>query len=424
MSNLQKCHHHQDRGQTWFIFLLLLFPVNQVFAAVEWSGHLKYQPIFQFYQADDVQARNGQAIQDQLFDLRLQAKIKRPGWNTQIAYEWLADYGDQPQLYRQLTRLGLPLNLFPDDKHRLLDLTTSLYERGKLNAVQRLDRLSVSYHGEQWILKLGRQAVSWGNGLVFQPLDIFAPFAPTAVDKAYKTGEDMLYGQWLLDNGADIQWIILPRRHIHNHKLSSGQSSFAVKFHHSLEEIDFDLLLARHYAQNSIGAGFAADIGGAVWRMDIRLDHKPSGGNTVSMLSNLDYAWTLYGKNVYGLIEYYYNGFGLSQSENYAKPPAELSQRLLRGDLFNLGRDYLATALQIELSPLYNLFASSIFNLHDQSGIMQLRLQYEWQDNRRLWLGADLPWGKRGSEFGGIVLNEKYWLGSSKRLYLNLGFFF
>jgi len=37
--------------------------------------------------------------------------------------------------------------------------------------------------------------LSWGNGLVFSPMDIVNPFDPTAVDTEYKAGDDMLYGQ-------------------------------------------------------------------------------------------------------------------------------------------------------------------------------------------------------------------------------------
>ena len=34
--------------------------------------------------------------------------------------------------------------------------------------------------------------MSWGNGLVFQPMDLFNPFTPTAVDRDYKPGNDLL----------------------------------------------------------------------------------------------------------------------------------------------------------------------------------------------------------------------------------------
>ena len=45
------------------------------------------------------------------------------------------------------------------------------------------------------VMRFGRQAITWGNGLVFNAMDIFNPFDPAAVDKEYKTGDDMIYGQ-------------------------------------------------------------------------------------------------------------------------------------------------------------------------------------------------------------------------------------
>ena len=80
--------------------------------------------------------------------------------------------------------------------------------------LHRLDRLSLGYTSESLVMRLGRQAVTWGNGLVFYPMDIFNPFNPVAIDKDYKTGDDMLYGQWTTYQGNDWQMILLPRRDV------------------------------------------------------------------------------------------------------------------------------------------------------------------------------------------------------------------
>ena len=75
----------------------------------------------------------------------------------------------------------------------------------------RLDRLSLTFTPSWGLVRIGRQAVTWGNGLVFNPMDLFNPFAPTAVQRDYKIGEDMAYAQVPIGM-AETQLLYLPRR--------------------------------------------------------------------------------------------------------------------------------------------------------------------------------------------------------------------
>ena len=93
----------------------------------------------------------------------------------------------------------------------LLNLTTTLQSGPTTLVTNRIDRLSVTWSSPRLVLRLGRQAITWGGGLVFRPLDIVAPFPPTATETAYKPGADMLYAQVLFDSGADIQAVAVPR---------------------------------------------------------------------------------------------------------------------------------------------------------------------------------------------------------------------
>ncbi len=74
-----------------------------------------------------------------------------------------------------------------------------------------------------------------------------------------------------------------------------------------------------------------------------------------SLVTSLSYSWTWGGKNVSGVVEYFYNGFGKSDGcyslECLAENP-ELLKRIARGELFTLGRNYLAASAMIEIHPL------------------------------------------------------------------------
>ena len=61
-------------------------------------------------------------------------------------------------------------------------------------------------------MKFGRQAITWGNGLFYAPMDLVNPFDPATIDTEYKAGDDMLYLQYLQDNGNDLQAAVVVRR--------------------------------------------------------------------------------------------------------------------------------------------------------------------------------------------------------------------
>ncbi len=93
---------------------------------------------------------------------------------------------------------------------------------------------------------------------------------PATVDKEYKAGDDMLYGQYLLDNGNDVQAVAVVRRDPVSGAVEQDQSSLAVKYHGFRRGNEYDLLLAEHYGQRVLGIGLPAPISaGAVWRGDL-----------------------------------------------------------------------------------------------------------------------------------------------------------
>jgi hypothetical protein len=341
-----------------YIILLYLLNITNVIADDNWffGGHSKYHVI------------KSENAEDHFLDLRLKAEKRWNTWQTNIHYEVLGFKGDTP------------INLLPNDDRRLFKLTNELGS----DAVQRLDRLFVAYNGEQLVVRFGRQAISWGNGLVFQPLDIFSPFSPTEIDKEYKTGDDMLYGQWLFENGDDLQLILLPRRNILNNQIESAESSFALKYRGTYQdEWNFDLIAARHFDENVFGLGLSKNILEAMWRFDMSLTQLKDGDTAISLVSNINYSWVWFEKNFSGFIEYYHNGIdGIA-----------LQNRLERGELYTTGSDYLSQGIQIELHPLFNIHATWINNLEENNGIFQIRGIYDWKENLQLVAWLDEAYG-------------------------------
>ncbi len=404
---------------------LLLLCAASTSAEVRFGGHLKYEPSLTDYRSNDLAAVYGDdPARDQNLDLRLKLEARGGGFDASVHYEVLGIAGDAAAVQRRTAAAGLASgDLLPGDARRLLDLT-QVVERGDRSlVVQRLDRLSLGYSSTHAVLRVGRQAVSWGNGMAFQVLDFINPFAPLAVDKDYKTGDDMLYGQYLFDSGNDLQLIMLPRRQPQSGQLRADQSTLALKYHGM--DSGLDLLAAAHYGQPRLGFGLSRSLGGAVGRLDLETSRRGGGGWEASLVANLDYSWSWFGHNVYGFGEYFHSGVGAADEAGYVTPKRELAARIARGELFTLGRDYLAAGLDAELTPLLHLKPTALANLADGSGVLQLNLAYDWREDLQLLAGAQLPWGGRGSEFGGVpVAGTPWYAGGGRTLFLRLGWYF
>ena len=342
---------------------------------------------------------------DQGADLRLKFRKQASHWGADADYQLIGQFGDSVELVGVTGIPGPASNAgaVQNDDFRLMDLTATLSDGYEHVVIHRLDRLAVSWRKDRWAAKLGRQAISWGNGMLYNPMDIFNPFDPAAVDKEYKSGDDMAYGQYLRDNGDDLQTVWVARRDVDG-DLTSKVNSLAAKYHGFVGEYEYDVLLAQHYDDQLVGFGGIAPLGGAVLRGDITVTDTDED-TVVSGVASISYSWVGFGKNMSGVAEYYYSGFGQPDDEygvEYLEENPDLLLRLARGELFTLGRHYLAGGVLVEVSPLFTLSPNLFLNLEDGSFLAQVVGQYDFRQNWQLLLAVNLPVGDSGSEFGGI----------------------
>lgn len=395
------------------------------------GGHAKLRWLGSSYPHDSAyQPLFGDNSNDEYAALRLKFHGNQQRFSVNADYQLLAQYGDAVKLPGESEGLfGLPPAL-PDDANRWWDLTDNISGSSATGNSrqweQRLDRLNIGYTGDQAVVRFGRQAVSWGNGLIFNPMDFFNPFNPAAVDTEYKLGEDMLYGQYLLDNGSDWQFVNVQRRDEQG-QVTSEVSSTALKFHGFGLEREYDLLLAEHFDQFIAGAGAVINLGESVVRGDITFTDGDRKWVT-SLDINWSYSWLWAGHNVSGVIEYFYNGFGLSGS-NYTPQKIlddrDLYQRLQRGELYTIGRNYLAGSMMVELNPLLNITPNLFLNLNDGSVLAQCVVQWDLGQNWQLQGALNAPLGSRGSEYGGLETGvEALYLSVDLSLFAQLAWYF
>jgi len=375
-------------------------------ADYEIGGHVKTRLLADAFPDDSVfnQLTGNNAV-DVENEMRLNFSANKGSWSFDTAYQLFAGYGDRIEYSRSFPAdSGFLPNRLPNDDRRLMNLTSVIEDDGKFAALHRLDRLSVGYTNDKTVVRLGRQAITWGNGLFFSPMDIVNPFDPTAVDTEYKTGDDMLYGQYLRNNGHDVQAAFVFRRDVVSGDPDRDKGTAAVKYHGIAGDAEYDLLVARNYTRPTLGIGGNRSIGGAVLRGDLVIADS-SSGSRVQLVTNLSYSWMWGGKNVSGVVEYYFTEFGLKDG-NYdlsnLLQNTDLLERLARGESFTLGRHYIAGGLSIELTPLWVLTPNLFANLEDGSALVQIVSRNNLSQNVEFLGALNVPLGPSGSEFGGI----------------------
>ena len=392
------------------------------------GGHSKYQYIYTAIPENSVlNELSGSSLQDHNLEFRLKISNRKGPWDFSAHAQLIAAHSDSLSVFR-----GLPGFIYPgtdviSDKRRWFNLTHELSNKNKNAALVRLDRVSMAYSSDKAVIRFGRQAISWGNGLLFTPMDILNPFDPAAVDKEYKTGDDMLYGQYLFDSGNDLQAVTVVRRNPINGEVEQDQSSLALKYHGFWADREYDLLAAQHYGETVLAAGLSTDLGGAIVRGDL-VWNSTHEGSVFSAVTGLDYSWVGGGRNWMGTVEYFYNGFGQADS-NYSTTALaanpELLKRLARGELFNIGRHYLGASVTLEATPLLNLTPNIFINITDPSAFAQLVTSYNWKQDIQLLAALSFPIGPAGSEYGGIEAEQAgSYVSTGPALFMQLAWYF
>ena len=350
-------------------------------------------------------------------DLRLLWRRNLGGFTVEVDHATTYLVGDSIES----TKSGPTFDQTPTgDEHRLLDLTWKVDRGDRHRLLHRFDRLALKYRSPRWAVTVGRDAVSWGSGVVFHPMDLFNPFAPTTVDQDYKAGDDLIRIERLFDDGSDLEMLAVAR----HGEVDDDTGSVAFKYRALLGGSELDLLAAQHYGGEVVGLGLRVPVGGALVRSDL-IAVDDAVGWTLSGVVNVDYSFAVAQSSVYVFAEYFRNGFGVARlPDELDLLPGALADRLGRGETFTLMRDYLAVGAQFRWHALVNQNLTVIANLHDASKILQTAIGYDVSDAARLQVGIIKSMGGQGDEFGRLGVGDGLTVGGGSRGYLRLVYFF
>jgi hypothetical protein len=379
----------------------------------EWGGHLRGRGTVAWPDEETIQGGLEPAPHyDGTADFRLKNKVSFGHWGYfDTHYEAVLWGGDSWQTTQALEErfpgLGGLFGAAPDDTTSFMDLTWTDANDDYL-FYHRIDRLVLTVQPEWGVFRIGRQALTWGNGLIFNPMDLFNPFEPTDILRDYKVGEDMLTADCSVGVTGNLQLVYVPRRNPTSEDLTWDQSSLGGKWHFARGTTEFDVMAAKHYEDYVIGLGGTGYLLDAAWRTDATwtfLDEESDDNGFLSLVANIDYSWVWSERNMRGLLEFYFNGLGTDEyREAYSDP--DILARLIRGEMFTVGRTYLAGEIQMEVHPLFSIYLSVINNMADPSGVFQPRAVWDMTGDLQMTFGGNVYYGASDTEYGGFELDD------------------
>lgn len=290
---------------------------------------------------------------------------------------------------------GLTLTQTGTGTGQALDLTWEIVDDDAVLVQLRVDRLSAAVEGGPIRGTVGRQAVTFGHGMFFSPLDLVNPFLPTSIDQEYKPGVDAAR--------LDVFWG------------TAGQAT-AVSAYQS----DWDLEGTVHavYAQTGVGlwdlgafaglvrsdvvlglsAGGSAGPVGLYADATLTLPDNPSASTDQSgetgapQIDEDPFVRAVVGANAQvaentGVAaEVYLQSNGETDPADYRAAYSDARHR--NGELWLAGRAYAGLSVNQELWPLLSVSLFTIVNIEDPSALLGPSLAWSVSDDVTASLGA------------------------------------
>ncbi|MDQ7062815.1 MAG: hypothetical protein Q9P90_01085 [candidate division KSB1 bacterium] len=273
---------------------------------------------------------------------------------------------------------------------RFFDLDWDVVTENRLQVQQRLFRLFATAYIRDVQITVGRQRIAWGTGFAWNPTDLLNPYNPFAIEREEKDGVDALYVAVPLGALSRLEAAVAPGK-------SGMKPRSAVRWHANAHGVDFSLMGGRFQGKWLLGGDLVAYMGGAAIRAEWAYTVQPDRGDYWRFVANWDYNFS---NGIYTLVEYYFNGRGTSQKEEYNL------LALLTGEPFGLARHYVAALASKDLTPLFKLEWYAIANLNDRSALWGPAVTYSLTENLEILFSAYLFAGAEDSELGG--LNNAY----------------
>jgi len=350
-------------------------------ASAQWepdfSGYVVTMPAYLRLNADIAGASG--LDRDQLANvtrLRLRPSLTIP-WDAlfEVEYEMsgLIQSADQPLLVEQR-----------DIGRQVLDLRWTIAESDHYAVIHFIDRLVYRQRASIGQLDIGRQRISWGTGRIWNPTDLFNPINPVNFAKIEKDGADAVSAKVFLGTLSDVQAVWNPAE--------NAPANYGVRFRSHVRTFDFSVLGG--YFDSAPVAGF--DLAGDLGESGVRAEFLYTGliasdvERYAKLIAGADHQFT---PELYGLLEYHFNGAGTSDRQAYD------IEGLFSGSILNVARHYIAGMASYLVHPLVTVSIMGTLNIDDASQFYSATASYSAANELVLGAGVQLFAGDMGDEF-------------------------
>jgi hypothetical protein len=287
------------------------------------------------------------------------------------------------------------------------DLRYNWLEENNIMGSSEIDRLYLDWMVNDWEVVFGRQRITWGTCLVWNPTDLFNPFDILDFDYEERPGADALQVQYYTGPLSQFNIAISPGR-------TRYDVVYAARYVTNEWNYDFNFIagwqlnslrLATSWAGEIYDGGFRGEIlytdpNIEYTTIDINLNSQ-----TIAYRSekNNDSYWTFvlsydytFENSFYIHTEYIYNGLGSTENAG--------SRRL---DIIHTGelipaRQSIFQEFAYQFTPLLRGDFFIIYNPNDKSWLAAPSLYYSVATNWDIYVLAFPSGGNPGTEYGGF----------------------
>jgi hypothetical protein len=285
--------------------------------------------------------------------------------------------------------IGLGASRQPD---RTLQTQLDLIDEPGARLTHDIDRAAVTWFGETFELKVGRQGITWGKAGVFPVADLWTTFSPFELDTTHKPGIDAARLLYFTESGGELDIVVADRGSVED--LSGG-----VRFAQTVGDVDVYGAVAKQWME-------LMAMGGATWVLDkVRLRAEvnepydlasaefqlPRGTLGAEWFPGPD--WRLLG-------EYHFNGAGARRAGKYLEVASQdVAQR---GEIYLLGRHYGGASVSYLGVTELTLTVSALTNVLDPSVLVAPLMRYRTGPNISLGVGGYIGVGERLDTSGAL----------------------
>ena len=337
------------------------------------------------------------------FDIRLSERVR-----SEIAYEqrtrWTSKGAGAVGFGGMLPSLGdVPYRVAPLDWPVIDETDTFMWRH-------EIDRAFVGITRDWGQITVGRQAIGLGRALVFSAVDVFAPFSPAEIDREWRRGIDAIRIEYRTTDTSSVELLGAFGK-------SWDDSALLLRARGYIGRIDGEVIFGKRAEDIMLAGVLSAAVRDAEVHCELALfntpEAQPDGG-----LFGSDH---LVGKAVLGssytfdigngltvIGEYHYSGFGLRDMADLmsrVRSP-DFQDRLLRGDLQNLGQHALAVQTTYPINESWTGSLLVLESLIDGSGLISPSLNWDFSSSASLRMTGFVPWGpgprggRMASEYG------------------------